>query len=644
MYRKRLQVLTVCFSAGFLLVGVRLAHLQLLRSSQYRGLAQRQPVRERILPTLRGRILDARGRVLAEDHPVYQLAVRPDRLERLPEPERSEWLSRVAQLVERSPEEMAQAAARLTEDLRRQVERPGLSPSRRGRELRWLRRRFQPLLAALSFPAVARLETWRDTLPRPPETPGDVLQLRLTHQRSYPYGDSASHLIGYLTRINPREAPDLRREYRRLAQAYSEVDPERFRDAYLKSYLPEDRRGRRGLEAAWEWTLRGRRGLRRELVDARGEVKKVLFDYPPRPGADIRTTLDIDLQRVAEEALGEQRGAAVVLDVATGAVLAMASSPRFDLERFSEEFPRIVTEDALLRRSGVPFYRRPRPLTNRATQETYPPGSVFKLVTALAALRAGTLQPQTQYTCRGSLLVDGQVKQCQGVHGTLVLREAIERSCNVYFYQTALATPRAELLRTARDLGFGSPTGIDLPGEVAGRLPLLQSDGEVANFAIGQGDVRVTPLQVAAMVAAIANGGVLRQPYLVTSSSGASAARPLGFPPGALEAVRRGMRDVVHGRQGTARRYVHLAGITLAGKTGTAEVEGIPLNHAWFAGFAPYREPRIAFAVVVEWTEGHGGDTAAPVAARILSRLRFGPPSEPPPSTTASAQEEPRGP
>jgi len=634
VYRRRLQILTACFCAGFLLVEARLADLQLLHGSRYRGLARRQPVRERILPTVRGRILDARGRVLAEDRPIYQLRVRLDRLDRLSEAERTEWLRRVATLVGRTPEELAQALTRLEEALLKKAERPGLSPKRRARELRWLRRRFQPLLTDLSFPAVARLEAWRDTLPHPADTPGDPLQVRLTYRRSYPQGDSASHIIGYLTSITPQEAPRLRREYRRLLQAYTEVDPERFRDAYLKCYLPEDRRGRRGLEAAWEWTLRGRRGLRRELVDARGEVKKVLFDYPPQPGADIHTTLNIDLQRLAEEALGRMRGAVVILDVATGAVLAMASSPRFDLEHFSDEFRRIAAEDALLRRRRVPFYRRPRPLVNRAVQETYPPGSVFKLVTALAGLRAGTLRPETRYVCRGSLVVDGRAKQCLGVHGPLVLREAIERSCNVYFYQAALATPRRELLRTARDLGFGSPTGIDLPGEAAGRLPRLRSDAEVANFAIGQGDVRVTPLQVAVMVAAIANGGVLHRPYLVRPAR-PPAARHLQFPPGALEVVRRGMRDVVHGRRGTARRYVRLPGLTVAGKTGTAEVEGVPLNHAWFAGFAPYRRPRIAFAVVVEWTEGHGGDTAAPVAARILSRLRF-----PGPSNTASSAEE----
>ena len=234
-------------------------------------------------------------------------------------------------------------------------------------------------------------------------------------------------------------------------------------------------------------------------------------------------------------------------------------------------------------------------------------------------------------------------KQCLGFHGPLDLRAAIERSCNVYFYRTALVTPRAELLRTARGLGFGSRTGIDLPGESPGKLPRLRTDGEVANFAIGQGDVWVTPLQVAVMMAAIANGGTVVRPHLVSQGAGPPAAGHLGLPAGALVAVRRGMHDVVHRPGGTAQRHVHLGGLEIAGKTGTAEVEGIPLDHAWFAGFAPYREPRIAFAVLVEWTEGSGGDTAAPIAASILSRLRFGPRSGPVGPSARSRAEVGRG-
>ncbi len=628
MYQRRLQILTVCFCVGFLLVQFRLAHLQLFRGHEYRGLAQRQPIRERLLPTTRGRVLDVRGRVLAAEEPTYELCVRPDRLSQLPAAQQTEWLTRVAQLLERGPEELSQAYARLERDLQQHTERPGLTTTTRARELRRLRQRFQPLLDSLTFPQVARLESWRDTLPRSDKATGDALRLRVATRRIYPYGDSASHLIGYLTRINAEEAPGLRQERRRLAQAYAEVDPDRFRDAYLKCYLPDDSRGRRGLEGTWEWTLRGRRGLRREMVDARGRAKKTLFDYPPQPGSDIHTTLDIDLQRLAESALAEKPGAVVILDVFTGAVLAMASSPRLDLGNFSDEFGRILSEDALLRRRRVPFYRRPRPLTNRATQETYAPGSVFKLATALAALRAGTLGSQTIHDCRGSILVGNRSKQCLGFHGPLDLRAAIERSCNVYFYQTALATPRAELLRTARDLGFGSRTGIDLPGESPGTLPRLRTDGEVANFAIGQGDLQVTPLQVAVMVAVIANGGTVVQPHLVKRPATPKETRQLDIPPGLLQVVRRGMRDVVHGSRGTARRHGRVPGMTIAGKTGTAEVEGVPLNHAWFAGFAPYQEPRIAFAVVVEWTEGQGGDTAAPVAAEILSHLRFRPQSQ----------------
>jgi penicillin-binding protein 2 len=621
-----LQILTACLCAGFLLVELRLAFLQLLHNQEYQGLAEKQPLRERILPTVRGRILDARGQVLAGCEPTYELCVRLDRLHQLPEAAQSEWMRQVAELVGRSPAEMSEAGVRLARDLEEQADRPGLTPADRRNELRFLETRFEPLLTSLDFPAVARLESWRDVLPHPEKAKGDVLQIRVAARRTYPNGDVAAHVIGYLSRISPGEAPEFRQEEQRLAEAYLEVDSERFRDAYLKCYLGDESLGRQGLEHTWEWALRGRRGLRRELVDAGNHTIKVLFDYPPEPGADLHTTIDIDLQKVAESALGEQRGAIVILDVATGAVLALASSPRFRLDRFTSDYQSIVAADVLLRQEGVAFYRRPRPLVHRAIQETYPPGSVFKLVTTLAGLRAGTLTSQTQYTCDGSLVVGGQHKQCLGVHGPLELREAIERSCNVYFYHTALDAPRQELLQTAQDLGFGSPTGIDLPGESAGRLPRLASDAEVANFAIGQGDVRVTPLQVAVMMAAIANGGTIVRPHLVDSVPSAEPRR-FAIAPGDLETVRRGMRDVVQGAHGTARSYFHLTGLTVAAKTGTAEVEGIPLNHAWFAGFAPYEKPRIAFAVVVEWVEGHGAEVAAPVAEYVLSRLRF-PPAE----------------
>ncbi len=638
MFQRKLRILTVLWCAGLLVVGLKVAYLQLLCGDAYRNLAQRQPIRERIIPTSRGSILDARGRLLAGDQPSYELCVRPSLFEKWDTDDQQRWLTQLAAQLGQTPAELEDAYAELRRSMEQRAARPGLSPKAVKVELAWIRRRHQPLLVSLDFAEVARLETWRDTLPRPPGK-DDPLDVRMTSRRHYPYGNSACHVIGYLTRINADEAPGLRRVHRELAQAYAEVDPELFRDPFLRSYLPDESKGRRGLERTKEAALRGRRGVLREIVDAGGWTKQVLFSYRPERGADIKTTLDIDLQRVAEDALGDQQGAAVILDVHTGAVLALASSPRFDLEHFSQDFHRIMKEDRDFRNAHVPGYLRPRPLVHRAIQETYPPGSIFKLVTALAGLRCGSLSTRSEYECRGSMAIGGQAKLCMGHHGLLDLRGAIQRSCNIYFYQAALDTPRAELLRTARELGFGSPTGIDLPGEAAGRLPQLVSDGAVANFAIGQGDVGVTPLQVAVMMAAIANGGAVVRPHLVAPVGAQPALRRLDVPASALKVVREGMRDVVHRPGGTAHKYVHLAGLTIAGKTGTAEVEGVPLNHAWFGGFAPYEDPRIAFAVVVEWTEGQGGDTAAPVAASILSRLRFGAPRGAVRRPTSSARE-----
>jgi cell division protein FtsI/penicillin-binding protein 2 len=379
--------------------------------------------------------------------------------------------------------------------------------------------------------------------------------------------------------------------------------------------------GRGGVEGACEDLLRGSRGLFQKGIE--GEL---LEDLPPVPGQDVHLTLDIALEADVEDLLdhppgGASRtaGAAVVLDCRSGDVLVLATAPRYDPRTFQADFPDLARDPA-------------GPLLNRAVQGLYPLGSVFKAITATAALHEGAITTQTTLTCNGVLDPAHPNRfRCDvfvthgAVHGTIPLRTAIQKSCNLYFYQVAellgrregggtdLALARDRLQTWAERFGLGRRAGLGLPGEQAGNLNV----GDPRNLAVGQGELLVTPFQVAQVYALVASDGRMPPPRLVRERAPAEPTRPpLPVNPNWMAFLRDAFAAVVNEQGGTAYSNGYLPEVRYAGKTGTAQA-GAGEPHAWFAGFAPAENPRIAFAIVVEHG-GHGGTAAAPIGRELV--------------------------
>ncbi|MEW6751041.1 MAG: penicillin-binding protein 2 [Candidatus Latescibacterota bacterium] len=420
------------------------------------------------------------------------------------------------------------------------------------------------------------------------------LDIEIESQRHYPHGATAAHVLGYM----------------------GILQDEPVRSVHGKSYVPGDFIGKAGLEKAFEDSLRGSDGFRFVEVDADGRTRREFTEreQPPVAGGDLWLTLDLAVQQAAEAALPDSLpGAVVALDPQTGAVLAMASRPAFDPNIF-------VSFQAQEERLRV--LRQETSLLNRAIRGRYPPGSTLKMVAATAALQEGlTDTMSTLAGCGGSLRVGDAVFHCMRAHGSLTLMQAMEVSCNVYFYRLGQLLGFDTWRSYGARFGLGQPTGIGLDTEDPGLLPTKAyyqqrggwGLGHLLNLVIGQGAVLVTPLQMARYVSAIANGGYLVTPHLV--GPGPPPQRMAGVSPGTLEIVRQGMKRVIHGGRGTGWR-VRIDGITMGGKSGTAQAPNRD-DDAWFVAFAPLRRPEIAVAVVVEGGGG-GGAVAGPVAKAVM--------------------------
>ncbi len=450
--------------------------------------------------------------------------------------------------------------------------------------------------------------------------------------REYPNGELAAHVLGYTGEISEEG----------LAQA----DP-------LRGYELGDIVGKTGVEAEYESVLQGDKGWRLIEVNASGAPQRVVKEQAPVPGRDIVLTLDLDVQRVAEQALADAideahrqgypkaaAGAAVVLDVKTGGVVAMASAPTYDPTQFLGGISQAEWE--ALTSEGSEY-----PLQNRAVMGAYPAASTFKAVSGLAGLEYGITYENKTYYCAGKWTEMGEQwpKWCwkRSGHGTISFRTGIEESCDTVFYEIGYEfykRKQEELQAFARSMGLGAKTGIDLPGEVSGRIPdaawkeefnrdypeyQMWLPGDTVNMVIGQGDMLVTPLQMAAVYAAIGNDGVTLQPHVLSSvmdSEGgtARAFEPVvladpGIDPANLAVMHRALVDVTE--EGTGAGAFRGFGATVAGKTGTAEVYGKD-DYAWFCAYAPAEDPQYAVAIVIE-QGGHGGSTAGPAARQILA-------------------------
>lgn len=452
--------------------------------------------------------------------------------------------------------------------------------------------------------------------------------------REYPNGAVGAHVLGYTGVISQAE-------YKNSAE--------------YADYELGDTVGKTGAERQFEGVLQGDKGWRRLEVNASGKPQRVIDEQPARPGNDIRLTIDIAVQKVVEEqlagALAEahrqgytkaKAGAAVVVDVKTGEVLAMASAPTYDPAAFLGGIS--TAEWARLNDKASEY-----PLNNRAVMAAYPPASTFKAVTGAAGLEAGITYENKTYVCRGRWTEMGKQwpKWCwkRSGHGTISLRRGIEESCDTVFYEIGYQfykRKNEELQAHARSFGLGSKTGIDLPGEVAGRVPdaawkkqfnrnypeyQMWLPGDTVNMAIGQGDMLASPLQMASVYAGLGNGGDVMRPHVLKEvlDSEGSVARSVesevlartDLSDTTLAVLKRSLVGVT--REGTARGAFSGLGVAVAGKTGTAEVKGKD-DYAWFCAYAPADAPRYAVAVVVE-QGGHGGSVAGPAARNIIAKL-----------------------
>lgn len=608
MSRRRIQVLGAGLLVPFLLLAGRLFSMQVVSGPEYELAAWQRLQRTTYVAPRRGAILDRKGRPLAASEPGFDLAVVPAELTDIS-------LDRVAGMLGVDMEELRARLAEVESKIAGEVERE-LARSRReaGSELSpgmvkkvKSHHRGRPWLL---WPDLADVEACLEIYVHPDRYPGFTIQGRAI--RRYPEKDLACHVVGHLSKIYQEEYEELR----------------------LAGYFLDDLVGRSGIEGILEDRLRGTRGMRVTKRDRRNDGSGRVYDESPRTGEDVRLALDIEMQRAAEvsldRALERARafaartgreppagGAAVVLDVRTGEVYVLATTPRYDANRFAKDYGALSTDPAFpLIDRAVAAHRLPQP------------GSVFKIVAAIAGLETGVLSLGDIRHCRGFLHQPNRFK-CNAVHGDVDLELAIEASCNVYFYALGEEITPEDLARWARAFGFGERTGIEVDRELAGLVPDPAWKAEAVGepwvpadsryLAIGQGYLEVTPLQVARFMAAVATGRLVT-PRLVIGPGRPVESRPVGASESTLEVVRRGMRRVVEGNRGTARRIEALARFHASAKTGTAETGTSEGDHAWIAGFAPRSDPRIAFAVLIE-NAGHGGEVAGPVAGEILEAV-----------------------
>jgi len=632
MVRRRVWILFGMVALGLVALLLRLAWLQVLFPD--RGLAEqsrrRQSYRVEIEP-FRGDIRAREGEVLATDKLSFDVAVPYRRMRH----ECPRWLRRYFAAadylgLEAEAREacLGRSATRWAVNLSRVSGVPleevlehrdavieGVQRTR-DRILRFkphlrTRRSFrikeetvpQVVLRNVSFEAVSRI------LARPEAYPD--LVVNPVRRRFYPMGRLACHVLGRLTTVERgREPPEPPGEY-----------------PPGKRYVAGDDYGQQGIEKQYDWELRGIRGYRdfRKRGGHRGD--EMVQEHPAIPGPNLTLALHVDAQRAAENALRHSVGAAVVMDCRNGEVLVCASSPGYDLNLSGAELMELAEQHRGL-------------LLNRAIRDAVPGGSVVKIAVAVAALQTGKASPHTTFSCGDGYHLGGLRWRCH-YHGTLDLPHAIQHSCNVYFCHLAYRTGIGEMAKWARRLGLGLKTGVDLPWEQPGRFPDAEwmrrvlhrawRPGNTLNTAIGQGDVQITPMQATVMMAAVANGGDVLWPRMLRQDSDPAPVpqprRRVSIRPDHLAAIHQGMRAVA--TAGTARRVAGLAELGVAGKTGTAETPSPEINHAWFAGFAPYDSPHYAFAAVIHRTPLHGAEGAGPVIREILQVLMHGPAPEP---------------
>lgn len=599
---ERHQVLKFFGAAAFLLIFVYLWYLQVIKGTELRQLSENNRIRIREVVADRGMLLDRKGRLLAHNRPSFEVFLIPEDIQNNPE-----TLGKIGEILNLSQEEI-------------------------GERVKGLKRRlaFRPikLQSDIDWNKLAVLESNRIHLP------GVMVDVR--PRRAYQYGSLASHLIGYI----------------------GEVDEHELKQAKDGPYRMGSMIGKYGVEYEWETQLKGVDGGRQIEVDALGREIKPLRSVESFPGNNVFLTIDLDLQKVAEEAYKDRNGALIAMDPKTGRILAMVSKPSFDPSIFA----RNITSEEWKELIEHPFH----PLQNKGIQGQYPPGSVFKIITAIAGLETGAITPQTQIDCPGFFTYGNRDFRCwkEKGHGTLNLHQAIVESCDTYFYQVGVKVGIDAIAHYAAELGLGRKTGIRLPHEKSGIVPSTSwkkkrfgvpwYSGETLSVAVGQGYLNTTPLQLLTLISAVANGGRLFVPQVVERVENiygeklrdyyAEESSRANISEKTLHVIQKALMGAVNEPRGTGHAS-RLEQVKVAGKTGTAQVvqmaadfrkgdmNRMPVkfrDHAWFAAYAPFEDPQIAVVVLVEHG-GYGGAVAAPIAKKVIEKyfnLEVSPPTK----------------
>jgi penicillin-binding protein 2 len=579
LLRSRISFIACAMVALMLVLAFGFWNAQIVQSGYYQERAEENRVREIPLPAPRGRIYDRNHRILADNRPSQNIIL----------------------IRENSPHSVEQTASMLS---------AGISMSKDELLDRINRKRhdpkFRPILLKedVSVGDIAYIEAHSYEQPE--------ISVESQPRRRYIDDSIAAHALGYVGEVTEKEL----------------TTPE------FVNFKSGDQVGKAGLERQYNNVLTGKDGYKRVIVNTFGREMGKLAEEPPIPGNDLITTIDLDLQRAAEDKVGEQMGAAVALDPRTGEILALVSKPAYDPNLFAT---RISAADY---RNLMDDPRKP--FQNRAIQSYFAPGSVFKVFETAAALEAGTLNPLRSIFCGGSETFYDHVFHCDKHHGTLSLHDAIVQSCDIYFYNVGKELGIDRISQYAKMMGLGRKTGIDLPNEVAGLVPsrewkqLVRNEkwyeGETISVAIGQGALGVTPLQAAWAMGGLTMGGRLKQPHFVNPQE----LKKLGLQAGevfeedypiqesTVDIVTTAMWGVVN-ENGTGHN-AQVVGFDVGGKTGTAQIVGgrdagktnkERRENAWFVGFGPYRNPEIVVSALIQ-NGGWGSEAAAPVAHAVL--------------------------
>jgi len=586
--KKRVDIATAVIIVFIALLIARLWFLQIKKGEEYVKLSENNRIRIQQIQAPRGNILDRFGRVIITNRPYFNLVWTK---EDAPNPD--EVIKRLAKILNED-------ISNLLTCIREASGQP----------------RYMPILLKedIDWKTLVYIENHHFDLPG--------VRVEAVPSRDYLYGNMASHLIGYLGQISKEELENQKNS----------------------KYQGGDLIGKMGIEKLFGKELRGEKGYRYLEVDVLGFEQQILQHQDPLPGNDLQLTIDIDLQQTAEKAMEGVGGAVVAMDVNTGKLLALASAPPLNLEAFVGGISTKVWQEHL----NDPLH----PLIDKTIHGQYPPGSTYKIITALAGLGEKIINPQTVFYCNGGLNIYNRRYGCwkSAGHGAISLQRALSESCDVYFYQVGQRVGVDRLAAYAESLGLGQKTGIDLENEKPGLTPTSAwkkkkknepwQDGETLSVAIGQGFNLATPLQICLMTAALVNGGKLYKPQIIEAIKDPEGATLEKIQPDLLGSVYgsaqdrnliiKGLIDAVNTRHGTAGN-AKMSTITVGGKTGTAQVvrmakfRSIPesqlprhyKDHAWFTCFAPAEKPEIVVTVLVEHS-GHGGSVAAPIAKQVL--------------------------